>query len=585
MHRRAVRSRALWLPLVALAACGGAAFLFDAGAAHAADPAPEEAATASPLTMSMDAVRAKLSRFAPAELGPQPGTLSDAQMAVIRKIVEASERVDEVFWRQASEDGLALYRHWSARKDDDSAAVTRLLRINYGPWDRMSADEPFLGVRPRPAGAFFYPADLSRREVDAWLDEHPEDLALFADPYTLVRRAKEGFQAVPYSEAYARDLDKAARALREAAALSSSESLRRFLVARAEALLSNDYLDSEMLWMDTGDQPLIVAFGPYETYEDRLLNSKAAFEAIVAWRDDEESARVGELCERLGALVPSLPLPDPIRGALRRTPAVPMTVADVLYTAGDTRAGAQTTAFSLPNDARVVEKKGRWKVVLRNVAQAKFLHSWMPLVKQVMADEQASRVTFDSYYQMLLLGELARGIRVEPFRLEDGTTVDPRAALRQRYNLFEEARTDALALLVGLTLCDQDPVDDGMAERLLATYLGATFRVLRFGSGPHQTAKAISFNFLATRGVFRYDPAIRRYRVNMEGAREAVADLTAGLVAIVARGDYHKAGTLIAEHGVLPGDVREKLADLESVPVDIFPIYTISGPSKKTAVR
>jgi len=291
------------------------------------------------------------------------------------------------------------------------------------------------------------------------------------------------------------------------------------------------------------------------------------------------------MCQKLAGLLPQLPLPEAVRGHLQLTPTVPMTVADVLYTAGDTRAGAQTTAFSLPNDARVVEKKGRWKVVLRNVAQAKFLHSWMPLVKQVIAGDQAAEVTFDSYYRLLLLGEFARGIRVAPVVRPDGTTVDPQAALRQRYSVLEEARNDVVGLLVGLSLCDETAADEVMPQRLMTTYLGSIFRVLRFGSGPHETAKAIAFNYLAREGVFVYDPTVRRYRVDMTRAKQATADLAAGIIAIIAGGDDLKAGALIAEHGVLPGDVREKLADLDAVPVDIFPVYTVTKLEPPTAAR
>jgi hypothetical protein len=570
-----VRCRPFLLGLLAAAVLGASP-----APARGADPAVE-----APLIVPMEVVRTRLARFAEAELGAPPGQIAPERVLLVRKLVEAADHVDRVFWRQMSEEGLGLYRHWSQLTDPDGQAVARLLRLNYGPWDRLDGDVPFLGVRPRPAGATYYPPDLSRREVDAWLDQHPEDLALFADPYTLVLREKTGFRGVPFSEAYRTDLDKAARALREAAALSPWGSLRTFLVARADALLTNRYFDSELLWMDTGDQPLLVVLGPYEVYEDRLLNFKAAFEAIIAWRDEAESARIGEMCEKLAALLPQLPLPPSVRSALQLTPSVPLTVADVLYTAGDTRAGAQTTAFSLPNDARVVEQKGRWKVVLRNVAQAKFLHSWLPLVKQVMAADQAAEVTFDSYFRLLLLGEFARGIRVEPLPRADGTKVDPQTALRQRYSVIEEARSDVLALLVGLTLCDQTAADEVMSQRLLSTYLGSVFRVLRFGSGPHETAKAIAFNFLAREGVFVYDPTVRRYRVDMSRAREATSDLAAGLIAILATGDDLKAGTLIAEYGVLPGDVREKLADLDAVPVDIFPVYTVTKPAPPTAAR
>src|SRR3546814_3614636 len=95
-------------------------------------------------------------------------------------------------------------------------------------------DQSFVaGIGPRPAGAQFYPADMSKDEFErSGLDDK-------TGLYMLLRRDATGrLVTVPYHEAYKADLAKAAALLRRAAALSKDAGFTNYLTLRADALQS-----------------------------------------------------------------------------------------------------------------------------------------------------------------------------------------------------------------------------------------------------------------------------------------------------------------------------------------------------------
>ncbi|MBM4354408.1 MAG: hypothetical protein FJ109_11535, partial [Deltaproteobacteria bacterium] len=317
-------------------------------------------------------------------------------------------------------------------------------------------------------------------------------------------------------------------------------------------------------------------------YEDRLMGSKAAFESIIALRDDGETQRFKGLAEQIPSILEALPYDASLKEKLVAIPARPITVADEIYAAGDTRAGAQTTAFSLPNDTRVREKKGTRQVILRNVARAKFNHSWLPLSRLVVAEEQNVDISFDSYFDQLITVELARSILPGAISLADGGATTAREGLRQRYHSLEEAKSDVLGLYMTFHLMDKGLMEKRRAVSVAATYLASVFRVIRFDvGGTHGLAKAIVYNSLARRGAFVYDPTTRRYGAEMKVFRSAVEDLLKELLEVVVSGDYDRAGRLIVEYGLISEDVREKLSELADVPVDIRPEYPIKKALEK----
>jgi len=517
-------------------------------------------------------IEARLEQFAPAPIGIAPGRLTPRDLKLIGKLVEAADWIDRVFWEQVSDVGRTWYETLLAEGSDRAARLASLMAIHYGPWDRLRDGQEFIGGRSRPLGAGFYPSDASRRELDGYLDDHPERIGNLMGPYSVVRRLGDGFVSIPYGEKFRMELSRAATALREAAGYARDDTLEEFLVTRADALLSGEYLDSEMAWMETAASPLIVVIGPYEFYEDHLWGAKASFEAIIALRDDRETKRFAALAGRMEELMAKLPVSETCRGRLSTRKQAPVTIADEIYAAGETRAGAQTSAFSLPNDLRVRQKKGSRQVILRNVARAKFNHSWLPLSRRIVAEDQLVHLDFNSYYHLLIATQLAHGI-VPDFG--EGQE-DPRTKLRQRRQVIEEARGDVLGLAILLQLAEDGALEGLTPDNAAVTWLTAAFRVVRLDpGGAHGVAKAIAYNFLAAEGVFAYDPTTRRYRVDVAALKPAVAKLCESLVKLTLQGDYAGAGALIMDYGLLSGDVQAKLSELGDVPVDIVPEYSI----------
>ncbi len=180
--------------------------------------------------------------------------------------------------------------------------------------------------------------------------------------------------------------------LQEAAALTDNATLKHFLNTRAAAFLSNDYYESDMAWMDL-DAPLDITIGPYETYNDELFGYKASFEAYVNVRDEEESAKLAAFSKHLQEIEDNLPMDPKYRNAKLGAQA-PIRVVNEVMSAGDGNHGVQTAAYNLPNDDRVIAEKGSKRVMLKNVQQAKFDKTLIPISRLVLAaTSRTSRVS------------------------------------------------------------------------------------------------------------------------------------------------------------------------------------------------
>ncbi len=335
-------------------------------------------------------ISAKLARYAPTELAADLGGVPESERPVLVELIEAGRLMDEIFLRQASVDNPAVRDEIASVGGD----LETYFQVNFGPWDRLDDMEPYYGTAPHPAGAGYYPADITKEEFEAWVAAHPEDQEAFESLHTVIRRDGDRLVAVPYSEEYREWLEPAAAHLRAAAAATSNDSLRRFLESRAAAFASDDYYQSDMDWMDL-DAPVEVTIGPYETYEDGLFGYKAAFEAFVTVDLPAESAKLARFKELLPWLERNLPIPEKHKNLDRGTDS-PIRVVDEIYVGGDTKTGVQTLAFNLPNDERVREAKGSKKVLLRNVMRAKYDQILVPIAEQVLvgrAESAPSRST------------------------------------------------------------------------------------------------------------------------------------------------------------------------------------------------
>ncbi len=530
-------------------------------------------------------IDSRLSRYALVELGAAPGAIHQDLVPLLTVIKRTADALDRVYWAQMWPEGPRVLAALDEAGAGAAKVLADLLRVHYGPWDRHANDEAFLDRRPRPAGAAFYPSDTSRREIDHWLDEHPEDLPAFLSPTTRIERKGSKLVAVPYSKAYARELGEASTKLKEAAGRYTCDAppcpctgLSRFFTSRAAAFLSDDYRESDVQWVEAGDCPLDVAIGPYEVYDDRLMGMKAAFGAIVYYRDETASGRYSKILEKSDALAEALPIDAGLRGRFLATRPSPITVGDILYTAGDARAGLQVRAFILPNDPTVRGEHGTKNVILRNVARAKFDKLVKPIAQRVLSRSDAKKVTFNAYFDFLVAWQMAHGLTPREIVVAGGKRAKVSQQLRERFALVDAVKGEAVALLNYLALLDQGEFKKGDARQLAFTYLANLFDTLRLAEGTtHSMAKVVVYNHLARQWAFRYHPSTRTFQLNAPGFRPAVEHLVDEVLQILGRGDYDGAGRLIVQNAIVPGEVRQKLSELESVPLEIRPHY-ISMP-------
>ena len=523
----------------------------------------------------VEQVRAQIDKLVPVEIGYDKTLLSSNEQQALYLLVKAAQLMDSIFLEQVYSKNNLLLKELRAGKNPDYATLQEYFTICFGPFDRLEQDRPFINLKERkPAGANFYPVDMSKEEFQNWLKANPADEALFTSNFTIIRRNDHMLKAVPYSEIYHDKLMKAADLLRQAAMLIDNPSLKKYLLSRADAFLTNDYFISDMDWMDLTNHSIEIVIGPYEVYEDALFNYKASFEAFITLVDPVESTKLRVVGQYLDQMENNFPIPARYRNT-RRGSSSPIMVVQQVFTAGDTKAGIQTTAFNLPNDERVREAKGSKKVMLKNVAQAKFQKCWIPIVYEVIAPEDLPFITFEAYFNHVLMHEMSHGLG-PGFIVKDGRETSVNMELKETYSTIEEAKADILGVYNTQFLIERGVLPDSLEWQTYSTFLGGIFRSVRFGiTSAHGGANAISFNYFQERGGFEYVKENGQFRINREKIKPAVTELARELLLIEATGDYNAAVQLIEKYRNLSLEMQNALKRLENVPVDIRPLYTI----------
>ncbi len=528
-------------------------------------------------------ISSRLSQLPPTIIDFDRTLLDDRQKEVVGILIAASRDIDQIFFRQVSEDNPALRAQLEslAQRSDLHRDALQYFRLMYGRWDRLNNGEPFIapfgeeGIKPRGAG--YYPPDADQEELEAWFKEHPDQAASYSDLFTVIRRQGNGFVAVPYSTYYREFLEPAARKLREAAALTQNASLRNYLDKRADAFLSNDYYQSDLAWMDL-DSDIEVVIGPYEVYEDSMNNYKAAFESFVTVVDRDESRKLAVYKDHLPAMERNLPIPDQYKNANRGTES-PIKVVQQIFVAGDSRAGVQTSAFNLPNDERVREAKGSKKVLLKNVMDAKFNQSGLPISRRVLIPAQVDLVQFAPYFNHTLFHELSHGLGPGIITGPDGQKVEARLLLKDLYSTIEECKADVVGVWNILYAMDEGLITEFDRRQLYATYVGLMFRSMRFGlDEAHGRGTAIQWNWLRERGAI-VPAADGRFSVDFSKMDEGVKSLANELLMIEALGDYDRGSRLLQRYGVSTPEIDTTIARLTDIPVDIAPVHPAAGES------
>lgn len=540
---------------------------------------PAEAAESDPKKPTKEeTLKAKLAKFAPTKIDFDEKLLGPKDRKVVEKLIAAADIMDRLFLIQVDPKNPEIRKKLAA--DPELKEELALFDIMYGVWDRTEHDEPFYGDRPKPKGAGYYPSDMTKQELKKHLKENPEDAKAFKSYFTVIRRKDGKLVAIPYSEFYKEELEKAAKLLEEAAEITESKPLANYLKLRAKAFRTNDYRKSDMAWMDLGDSKLEVVIGPYEVYEDKLFGYKAAFEAFITVRDPVYSERLQKIAKHKTDMEKALPIPDEHKN-FKRGSSLPITVVEEIYTAGDTRAGVQTLAFNLPNDEVVRQKKGYKLVMLKNVAEAKFEKILKPIAKQLMDEKQLALVDFDAFFTNTLMHEAAHGQGPGTITVtRDGKKVKStvNAELKDIYSVIEEAKADMTGLYLTELMIKKGVLPKELGRKVFASYLAGFFRSVRFGVGEaHGRANLVAFNYLQEKGALAYDPATKKFKIVFEKVKPAVRGIVRKVLMLEATGDYEGSKKFVQKYAKMAPEMKEALERLKrkSIPVDIRPDYTV----------
>nr|6EOM_A Chain A, MutT/NUDIX family protein [Caldithrix abyssi DSM 13497] len=515
-----------------------------------------------------------IAQFAPTEIKYDHSLLDERKQKVVENLYRAAKIMDEIFLDQVYSKNFEIREQLRASSDPLDQLRLEYFTIMFGPFDRLNHDKPFIGNTPKPKGANFYPPDMTREEFENWLKAHPEDEAAFTSEFTVIRRQDGKLVAIPYSEYYKEYLTRAADYLKKAAEFADNPSLKKYLQLRAEAFLNNDYYESDLAWMDLNDHTIEVVIGPYEVYEDKLFNYKAAFEAFITLRDPVESAKLKKFVGYLDEMEKNLPIPDAYKNFNRGSES-PMVVVQEVFSAGDTKAGVQTLAFNLPNDERVREAKGSKKVMLKNIHEAKFDKLLKPIAEKVLFAEQLPLVTFEGFFNHTLMHEISHGLGPGKIVL-NGRQTEVKKELKETYSSIEECKADVLGMYNNLFMIEKGVYPPEFEKQIYVTFLAGIFRTIRFGiNEAHGAGNAVIFNYLLEKGAYQFDPAAHRVKVNFEKIKDGVRDLANKVLTIQAQGDYMAAKNLLETYAVESEPIMIMRARLQELPVDIKPIFQI----------
>jgi hypothetical protein len=514
----------------------------------------------------------RLAKFRRVEMPFHSADLSAREVKMVGKLVDASRYLEEIFWRQIDPDGLTLYESLAGSKNPRDEVLRRYLWINASRFDLLDDNKPFMGTAPMAPGRGFYPQNLTRDQVEHYVKAHPEKKDEIYNSFTVVRWHGDQLEGLKYHIAYRSFLEPAAKDLRAAAGLSDDPAFANFLRLRADALLTDDYFQSNLAWLDLKNPKFDIAFAPDETYDDGLLGVKATYGAAVMIRNSQESRKLEIFQKYVGDIQDALPLAAEDRPS-KHGLETPMEVMDTPFRAGDLTHGYQAVADNLPNDPRVHEQKGSKKLFFKNFMDARVNYVVLPVAQHVMLPAQAAKASGEGYLLGTILHEMAHGLGPAFSRTATGK-VDIRESIGPIYSGLEEAKADVVGMFGLKWLVDHDVLPKNKLEEYYSSYVAGVFRTVRFGiAEAHGQAEMMEFNYLSERGAITHESS-GRYAIDYGRMPGAMNDLAKELLEIEATGDRARAENWFKKYGAMPAELQVSLKSAASVPVDIDPVFS-----------
>lgn len=502
-------------------------------------------------------MKAKVEEYAQVELKSDlVNGLNDKEKELVKIFFQVGEITDDLFWKQTFGDKSVLDTL------TDSYAK-KFAMIQYGAWDRLDNNKPFLpGYGEKLDVCNYYPHDITAEEFDALEDENKDSW------YTVIRRNADGsLKSVWYHEEYADEIGRICALLEKAVTLAEDPGLKNYLQKRIEAFKTDDYLESDLAWMDMKDSKVDFVTGPIESYDDKFRETKASYESFILLKDEARSKDLAKFVSMLPALQKELSCEPQYKKFVPGTSS-DLNVYDAVFYAGDCNAGSKTIAINLPNDERVHAMKGTRRLQLRNSMKAKFDKIMMPIGELIVTPEQQKYLNFDAFFWNVTFHEVAHGLGVKQ-TVNTNESVD--AVMGTEKTSWEEAKADILGLFMVTKLVEMGEITNITAEDAITTYIAGILRSVRFGAASsHGKANMMCFNYMEKAGAFTRD-AQGQYVIDFQKAKEAMNGWAALILKTQGDGNVEFATKYRAENGGITPELQADLDKINSagIPRDI----------------
>ncbi len=519
---------------------------------------------------TFELVKERIKAYAPVEIKADLSNFNEKDKQLIEKLVEAGKIADEIFWHQSAFDAIPVRDSLRKLKNPEDSLISEYVRINYGPYDVIFGNERFLPGEPkvRFAGAGFYPQDMTKEEFEKAIKDNPKLKEVFQSQYSVITRNNGKLEAVPYNKYY-KEVELLAKKLEEASELTDDPALKKYLQLRAKAVSTDDYFESDMAWMDVKGN-IDIVIGPIETYQDALFGYKASYEAVVMVKDQEATKEFEMFKSLVGYFEKNLP-EDPKYIRDKFSNETQLNIVNVVYFGGDCQKGTKTIAASLPNDPKVRDAKGGKNSMYKNMMEAKFDKTLIPIAQIILEPNLMQFVDKKAFTSFVTLHEfshtLGRGY------VYGNDNLEVRTALKERFSPIEECKADILSMYNHLHLLNLKKYTAEYIKKAQVTYLAGLYRSIRFGTeSAHAKANLIQLNYLKEKGAILIGKS-GKYSIDENKFWDAVKSLANEILTIEATGDYNKAGEFLAKYAVASDEIKRGIELLKSVPRDIDSKY------------
>ena len=500
----------------------------------------------------------KISQYAKVDLSGDSNTLTENEKEVLPFLKNACDVMDELYWEQSFGD-----KNNALNLIKDSAE--RLFFIqNYGPWERLNGNIPFIkSFGDKALGANYYPKDITVEEFNSFQDSLKTSL------YTLIRRDENGnLYSVKYCDAYKEKLAIAYENLLKASEISNNPEFKNYLKLRAEALITDDYKKSDIAWLEIRNSNLDIVIGPIETYEDRFMGLKAAYQGLIFIKDKSWCEEYKKYTDVLPQLQKDLPIDKSYKKSISKT-NTQIIVEDVIYCKGFTNSEGKTIAMSLPNDVKIMEEIGVRNINIKNIMRSKFDYILKPIANSFIQEKQQSNVRFDAFFYFVMFQKMSHMLGVKDNIDGKGNGKD---ILKEQYYLMEEIKANMLALYMTKKLFELGVFKKVDVLDSYVTFLASIVRSIRFGTTNFQgKVNMLIFNHFEENGAFSKDEKDGKYFVVPERMENAMEVLLTKILVLQGNQDYNGFSKMLNQKGFVKVQLQRDLDKLQNnnIPIDV----------------